>query len=165
MKKMPVITGGSRGIGAATARLAAERGYTVCIRIRNRAAAEVVTEDIRRTGGEALAVQADVSCESDVVRLFETASRSLGPLSALVNNAGIIETQARVETIDAARLARVFAVNIPALSYVHAKRCAGCRSNTAGAAAPSSTFHRWRRVSARRTNMSTTLRLKLQSRQ
>jgi NAD(P)-dependent dehydrogenase (short-subunit alcohol dehydrogenase family) len=112
MKKMPVITGGSRGIGAATARPAAERGYTVCIRIRNRAAAEVVTEDIRRTGGEALAVQADVSCESDVVRLFETASRSLAPLSALVNTAGIIEKQARVETIDAARLGRVFAVNI-----------------------------------------------------
>ena len=108
-----VITGASRGIGAATARLAAARGYAVCVNyLQNREAADSVVADIDRDGGRALAVQADVAIEADVVRLFETVDNELGPLTALVNNAGFLERQTRFEDIDAARLARVFATNV-----------------------------------------------------
>jgi NAD(P)-dependent dehydrogenase (short-subunit alcohol dehydrogenase family) len=113
MSDAVIITGASRGIGAATARLAADRGYSVCVNYRsNREAAARVVEGIESHGGRAIAVAADVSVESDVMRLFETCDRMLGPLKALVNNAGILEAQARVEAIDAARLQRVFAVNV-----------------------------------------------------
>jgi NAD(P)-dependent dehydrogenase (short-subunit alcohol dehydrogenase family) len=112
-KKVVVITGGGRGIGAATARLAAAQGYAVCISyVRNRAAADEVVEAIKNAGGEAVAVQADVACEGDVMRLFETADRTLGRLRALVNNAGILERQMRVDEMDAARLNRIFATNV-----------------------------------------------------
>lgn len=108
-----LITGASRGIGAATAKLAAERGYAVCVNYRaNRAAAEAVVNDIGARGGRAIAVQADVSSEAEIVRLFEAVDARLGPLTALVNNAGIVERQTRVEQIDAARVARVFATNV-----------------------------------------------------
>ena len=107
------MTGGGRGIGAATARLAAERGYTVCVNYRaNRAAADAVVADIASRGGRAIAVQADVASEADVVRLFATVDAKLGPVTALVNNAGILETQTRVERIDAGRLSRIFATNV-----------------------------------------------------
>jgi len=108
-----LVTGGGRGIGAATARLAAERGYTVCVNYRsNRAAAEAVVADIESRGGTAIAVGADVSIEADVLRLFQTIDERVGPLRALVNNAGVLETQTRVDSIDAARLGRVFATNV-----------------------------------------------------
>ena len=108
-----MITGGGRGIGAATARLAGSRGYAVCVNYRqNREAAERVVTAIEADGARAIAVAADVAVESDVVRLFEAAEKMLGPLSALVNNAGILETQMRVEAMDAARLHRVFATNV-----------------------------------------------------
>ena len=108
-----VITGAGRGIGAATARLAAQRGYAVCVNYRsNRAAADGVVADIARAGGKAIAVAADISAESEVKRLFETADRDLGPLRALVNNAGTLEQQMRLEQMDAARFQRVFAVNV-----------------------------------------------------
>jgi NAD(P)-dependent dehydrogenase (short-subunit alcohol dehydrogenase family) len=108
-----LITGASRGIGAATARLAAGRGYAVCVNYRqDRAAADAVVADIERTGGRAIAVAADVSSEPDVVRLFETADRELGPIAALVNNAGIVGRQARVDEMDATRLNRMFAINV-----------------------------------------------------
>jgi NAD(P)-dependent dehydrogenase (short-subunit alcohol dehydrogenase family) len=108
-----LITGGSRGIGAATARLAAERGYNVCVNyLRRRDAADAVIRDIEERGRRAIAVQADVASERDVMRLFEAVDRDLGLLRALVNNAGILETQTRVEHMDAARLARVFATNV-----------------------------------------------------
>ena len=113
MDKVLVITGASRGIGAATARLAGAAGYSVCVNYRqNERAAEQVVRDIEAAGARAIAVAADVSMESDVVRLFETADRTLGRLSGLVNNAGILETQMRVDSMNAARLHRVLATNV-----------------------------------------------------
>jgi len=113
MDKIMLITGSGRGIGAATALLAAERGYAVCVNYRrNRDAAAAVVEKIARSGGRALAVAADVAVEGEVVQMFATVDRELGPLTALVNNAGILERQRRVEEIDAARLARSFAANV-----------------------------------------------------
>jgi NAD(P)-dependent dehydrogenase (short-subunit alcohol dehydrogenase family) len=108
-----IVTGGSRGIGAATARLAAARGYAVCVNYRTRRdAADEVVNAIVDAGGRAIAVAGDVAEEADVVRLFETCDRALGTLTALVNNAAILDRQARVDAMDGARLARVFAVNV-----------------------------------------------------
>jgi NAD(P)-dependent dehydrogenase (short-subunit alcohol dehydrogenase family) len=108
-----MVTGGGRGIGAATARLAAQRGYAVCLSyLRDRASAEAVVQEILDAGGRALAVGGDVADESDVVRLFRECDRALGPLTALVNNAGTVLRQSRVEAMDAARLQRMFATNV-----------------------------------------------------
>ncbi|MFH1604862.1 MAG: SDR family NAD(P)-dependent oxidoreductase, partial [Pseudomonadota bacterium] len=105
MKKVIVITGASRGIGAATARLVGARGYAVCVNyLKNEAAANRVVADIASAGGQAIAVAADVTAEAEVVKLFEAVDRQLGTVTALVNNAGILETQMRVEDMDAARL-------------------------------------------------------------
>jgi len=105
-----VVTGGGRGIGAATARLAVTGGYAVCVNYRKeRAVAEAL---VRELNGKAIAVAADVAEEADVVRLFETVDRELGPVSALVNNAGIVDLATRVEAITPARLQRMFAVNV-----------------------------------------------------
>jgi NAD(P)-dependent dehydrogenase (short-subunit alcohol dehydrogenase family) len=113
MAGVVMITGGSRGIGAATARLAASRGHAVCVNYRaNKSAADDVVQAIKAAGGRAIAVQADVAIEADVVRLFETCDRELGRVTGLVNNAGILEKQMRVEAMDASRLQRVFATNV-----------------------------------------------------
>ena len=113
MNKIVIITGASRGIGAATAVLAAERGYAVCVNyLRNRVAADAVVDAIERAGGKAIAVAADVAVEADVIRLFETVDRTWGPLNALVNNAGILDRQMRVENMSAARLNHIFTTNI-----------------------------------------------------
>ena len=108
-----IITGGGRGIGAASARLAAARGYAVCVNyLRDQVTAEALVQEIRNDGGRAIAVAGDVSSEPDVLRLFQEADRSLGSLRALVNNAGIVATRARVDEIGAARLQRMFSVNV-----------------------------------------------------
>jgi NAD(P)-dependent dehydrogenase (short-subunit alcohol dehydrogenase family) len=113
MNKVILITGASRGIGAATARLAGARGYAVCVNyLKNRAAADAVVADITAKGGRAIAVAADVSQEPEVLGLFETVDREMGTISALVNNAGILETQMRVDEMDAARLNRVLTANV-----------------------------------------------------
>jgi NAD(P)-dependent dehydrogenase (short-subunit alcohol dehydrogenase family) len=105
-----VVTGGGRGIGAETARLAAERGYAVAVNYRdNRAAAESLVKNLR---GNAIAVQGDVASEADVVRLFETVDRQLGRVGALVNNAGIVDRGMRVADMTSARIARMFAINV-----------------------------------------------------
>ena len=121
MSGVLLVTGGSRGIGAAASIMGGQRGYAVCVNYRqNDSAAERVVRMIVAGGGRAIAVQADVSNEADVRRLFSTCDRGLGPVTALVNNAGTIETQARLDAIDAARLHRVFATNV-----VGAFLCAG----------------------------------------
>jgi NAD(P)-dependent dehydrogenase (short-subunit alcohol dehydrogenase family) len=108
-----LVTGGSRGIGAATVWLAAERGYDVCVNYRaNASAAARAVEAAVRAGAHAVAVQADIAVEADVVRLFKTCDQELGRLSVLVNNAGILETQMRLDAMDAARIGRVFATNV-----------------------------------------------------
>ena len=113
MAPVLIVTGASRGIGAATARLAAARGYAVCVNYRRDAdAADQVVADLQRSGAQAIAVAADVSSGGDVVRLFEECDARLGRLTALVNNAGVLETQARVDAIDGARLSRIFATNV-----------------------------------------------------
>jgi NAD(P)-dependent dehydrogenase (short-subunit alcohol dehydrogenase family) len=113
MNKVVIVTGGSRGIGAATALLAAERGYAVCVNyLYNSAAADQVVYDIEQQGGTAIAVAADVTSELDVVNLFNRVDEELGQVTALVNNAGILAPQMRLESMDAARLHQVFATNI-----------------------------------------------------
>jgi NAD(P)-dependent dehydrogenase (short-subunit alcohol dehydrogenase family) len=113
LNRVALITGGGRGIGAAVAKLAAARGYAVCISyLENGAAAEATLNEIARAGGRAIAIAADVSVEADVQRLFRELDRELGPVGALVNNAGILERQMRLDAMDAARLTRVFAVNV-----------------------------------------------------
>jgi len=110
MAKVMLVTGAGRGIGAATARLAAERGYSVCVNyLRDRDSAERLVKEL---GKKTLAVAGDVSSEPDVIRLFDTVDRSLGRITALVNNAGIVDVRARVEAMTLERLQRMFAVNV-----------------------------------------------------
>lgn len=108
-----LITGGSRGIGAATALLAAGQGYAVGVNYRHdEAAAASVVAQIAAAGGRAVALQADVSDEAEVVAMFQRMDEALGPVTALVNNAGILETQMRVDAMDAARIGRILATNV-----------------------------------------------------
>jgi len=111
--KTILITGGSRGIGAACALLAAARGYQVCVNYHSdTVAAAGVVRAIEAAGGAAFAVQADVADEGAVERMFALADERFGPLDALVNNAGILARQARVEQMDAARINRILATNV-----------------------------------------------------
>lgn len=113
MGEFIIVTGGSRGIGAAVARMAASRGYHVVVNYHRRAdAAETVVADIRRVGRKALAVQADVANEADVVRMFEVADQQFGELACLVNNAGIITAYGRVDELKSTSLAENLALNI-----------------------------------------------------
>ncbi len=108
-----LITGASRGIGAATARLAAARGHAVLVNYRSdRAAADEVVGHCRAAGAPAIAARGDVSCESDVVALFDQAVSELGPVTALVNNAGIVQPLARLDTFSADRIREVLEVNV-----------------------------------------------------
>ncbi|MCR8957442.1 SDR family oxidoreductase [Variovorax sp. S2] len=113
MDQVLLITGGSRGIGAATALLAAQRGYAVAVNYAsNSLAADEVVRTIRAGGGTAMAVQADVGDEAQVLAMFEKVDARLGRLTALVNNAGVVDVQARVEQMSVARLERMFRINV-----------------------------------------------------
>ena len=108
-----LITGGSRGIGAATARLAAARGYAVAFTYLERAeTAQALVDEITSSGGTALAIQADVSLEADVLRVFGEVDARLGTLTALVNNAGVLERQMRLDEMDVRRWTRVLTTNV-----------------------------------------------------
>lgn len=110
--KVLVVTGGSRGIGAAVCRLGAARGYGVVVNYAgNVEAAEAVCHDIHALGGEAVAVRGDVSSPDDVEHVFSAADR-MGPLAALCNNAGMIAEPQRVDEMDATRISRMLAVNV-----------------------------------------------------
>ena len=137
MEKIIVITGGSRGIGAATAHLAAERGYAICINyLHNQKAAKSVVDSIEKLGGKAIAVAADIASETDVINLFNTVDKQLGKVTALVNNAGILEQQMRVENMDGDRLNRIFTTNITGVflcSREAIKRMSSKNDGTGGA--------------------------------
>ncbi len=108
-----LVTGGSRGIGAATCLLAAQRGWAVAVNYAaNAAAAEALVQQIQAAGGKAIAVQGDVAIEADILRMFKTVDAQLGRLTALVNNAGVVDVACRVEAMSAARLKRMFDINV-----------------------------------------------------
>jgi NAD(P)-dependent dehydrogenase (short-subunit alcohol dehydrogenase family) len=108
-----LVTGGSRGIGAATALLAAQRGYAVAVNYTaNSLAADEIVRQIRAQGGNAITVQADVGDETQVMAMFEKIDAKLGRLTALVNNAGVVDVAARVDEMSVARLKRMFDINV-----------------------------------------------------
>jgi len=113
LEQVLLVTGASRGIGAATALLAAGKGYAVAVNYAAQAAAaDEVVGRIRSQGGKAIAVQADVADESQVLAMFDTIDTQLGRLTALVNNAGVVDVAARVEEMSVARLKRMFDINV-----------------------------------------------------
>jgi len=113
MNPIVLITGGSRGIGAATALLAAQKGFAVAVNYTaNSLAADEIVRQIRASGGTAITVQADVGVEAQVMAMFEKVDAKLGPLSALVNNAGVVDVAARVDEMSVARLRRMFDINV-----------------------------------------------------
>lgn len=113
MNKIAIITGASRGIGAATAKLLADKGYAVCINYLNaKDKAEALVEKIQNNNGKAIAVQADMACENDILKMFEQVDNTFGPITALVNNAGINGGICEVSDITNERLQLVFATNV-----------------------------------------------------
>jgi NAD(P)-dependent dehydrogenase (short-subunit alcohol dehydrogenase family) len=113
VERVVLVTGGSRGIGAATARLAAQRGWSVAVNYTsNEAAAQQVVQAVREAGRRAMAVQADVADERQVVRMFEQVDAQLGRITDLVNNAGVVDVAARVDEMGGARLQRMFGINV-----------------------------------------------------
>ncbi|RWM76819.1 MAG: SDR family oxidoreductase [Mesorhizobium sp.] len=112
-KKVLLVTGGSRGIGAATSRLAAKAEYRVAVNYAsNEAAATALVEAIEQDGGEALAIEGDVGSEADIQAMFKRIDHVFGPLDALVNNAGVVDQRARVDEMSGARLERMMRINV-----------------------------------------------------
>lgn len=137
MAGVVIVTGSGRGIGAATAQLAARRGWAVCVNYLGKAdRAETVVAGIRARGGKAIAVQGDVSQEADVRRIFERTDKELGTLSALVNNAGVILKAGKLQTLDASTVRRVLDVNVTGAflcAQEAAKRMSTARGGAGGA--------------------------------
>ncbi|AID33303.1 NAD(P)-dependent dehydrogenase (short-subunit alcohol dehydrogenase family) [Mesorhizobium sp. USDA 4775] len=112
-QKVLLVTGGSRGIGAAICRLGAKAGYRVAVNYAsNKAAADALVSDIKAAGGDAFAVKGDVGSEADILSIFEAVDRTHGRLDAFVNNAGIVDAKARVDEMSAARLERMMRINV-----------------------------------------------------
>ncbi|OYZ98627.1 MAG: NAD(P)-dependent oxidoreductase, partial [Polynucleobacter sp. 24-46-87] len=113
MSKVMIVTGASRGIGAATAKLAASKGFAVCVNYNSHAQeAQAVVDEIQSNSGTAIAVKADVTIADQVNHLFTETMKSFGGLHALVNNAGILETQMRLEDMSSERIQRIFNANV-----------------------------------------------------
>ncbi len=113
MTKIALITGASRGIGAATSKVLAQQGYDICVNYKSNAkAADQLVVELTAAGIRAIAVQADISQEADVERLFTTLDQQLGPITALVNNAGILRPQSRVEDLTAERINQLLTTNV-----------------------------------------------------
>ncbi len=113
MSRLVLITGGSRGIGAAAALLAARDGYAVAVNYTaNSLAADEVVRQIRSGGGQAMAVQADVAVEAEVLAMFDKIDAKFGRLTALVNNAGVVDQTSRVDAMSYARIRRMFEINV-----------------------------------------------------
>ena len=127
-----IITGASRGIGAATALMAADEGYAVCVNYRaNHAAAEVIVKEITASGGRAIAIQANVADENEVAAMFDKSSDELGPITALVNNAGILEAQTSFLDIDVERFRRIYEINVIG-AFICAKEAVARMSRSKG---------------------------------
>ncbi|MBU1436119.1 MAG: SDR family NAD(P)-dependent oxidoreductase, partial [Gammaproteobacteria bacterium] len=113
MKKVVIVTGGGRGIGAATAKLLAKQGYQVCVNYRvNAQRAEAIVAEISAAGGQAFSMRADVSSENEVIALFDATERQFGPVTHLVNNAGILFSQSAFAAIDVERFQKVMLANV-----------------------------------------------------
>jgi len=113
MRKVLLVTGGSRGIGAATCILAAQKGWAVAVNYTaNSKAADDVVAQIKKAGGEAMSVQADVANEEQVLAMFENVRNTLGPIQGLVNNAGVVDVSARLDQMSMARWRRMFDINV-----------------------------------------------------
>lgn len=112
MPNVLLVTGGSRGIGAAVCQLAAQKGYAVAVNYAGNAAAAAVVASIRAHGGTAISVQADVADEASVLAMFARIDTELGPLTALVNNAGVVDLPTRVDAMSVARIRRMFDINV-----------------------------------------------------
>lgn len=113
VQKVLLVTGGSRGIGAAVCRLAAKAGYRIAVNyVSNRNAADALVAEIEAAGVEAFAVKGDVGVEADVLGMFEAVDRRFGRIDGLVNNAGIVDVKARVDEMSAARLERMMRINV-----------------------------------------------------
>lgn len=133
MKKVALVTGASRGIGAATAKLLATKDFAVCINYRNeKSKADAIVDEIKQLGGEAIAVKANLAKEQDIVKLFKTIDKVLGPVTALVNNAGINGSSARVEDITAECLESVFATNVFGTFYCCREAVKRMKQNQSG---------------------------------
>ncbi|TIT25611.1 MAG: SDR family NAD(P)-dependent oxidoreductase, partial [Mesorhizobium sp.] len=112
-KKTLLVTGGSRGIGAAICRQSSQAGYRVAVNfVSNQAVAEALVAELKAAGGEAIAVKGDVGNEADVLAMFEAVDKGFGRLDAFVNNAGIVDAKARVDEMSAARVERMMRVNV-----------------------------------------------------
>ncbi len=133
MKKIALITGGSRGIGAATALALAANGYAVCINYNNgKTPAQALVDTIKKNNGDAIAVQADMASETAIMKLFATVDKELGPISALVNNAGTNGGVCAVENITAATLESVFATNVYGTFYASREAVKRMKENGGG---------------------------------